>query len=314
MNPFLLAGLLYGGAALVLLPFMFQKREKRLFALLNKTNRLRITGAVIMGGIIGPVLLLFGLKTSQASSVSIWLNLELVATALIGYLFFKDSISKQTLIGIILTIGAGLILTAEKGTTNIVPALLVTGACFAWGFDNHFTALIDGITPVQSTFIKGLIAGTVNISIGLFESQTIPSYTIISLSLATGALSYGLSIVLYIKSAQFLGATRSQIIFSTAPFFGVILSIIFLDDKATWYLGAAGILLILSIYVLSRERHGHSHIHVEMDHIHQHSHDDEHHDHNHDDDASGAHSHPHKHQAVEHSHPHWPDLHHRHKH
>jgi len=51
-----------------------------------RTRRL-LLGAVFFGGMPGPVLLLFGLKLA-AASVSRWLNLEAVATALPGFFVF----------------------------------------------------------------------------------------------------------------------------------------------------------------------------------------------------------------------------------
>jgi drug/metabolite transporter (DMT)-like permease len=192
---------------------------------------------------------------------------------------------------------------------------LIALACVSWGIDNHLTALIDGITPAQSTFWKGIAAGTVNLTIGLFSSQFSGNALQIGGALMLGALSYGISILLYITSAQNLGATRAQLIFSSAPFFGLLLSLT-LGEPLSLYQGIAFLLFSISTFFLFKESHAHHHTHTPVEHVHMHYHPDMHHDHIHPEQPSGSyrHSHPHKHQQVEHSHPHWPDLHHRHEH
>jgi len=60
---------------------------------LDRANRIRLLGAVILGGICGPLALLFGLRMA-AASVAMWLNLELVATALLGHFFFRDHLGR----------------------------------------------------------------------------------------------------------------------------------------------------------------------------------------------------------------------------
>tara|TARA_R110000850_G_scaffold273358_1_gene409653 strand:- start:194 stop:373 length:180 start_codon:yes stop_codon:yes gene_type:complete len=58
-----------------------------------------------------------------------------------------------------------------------------------WGIDNHLTANIDGIIPSQSTFWKGLVAGLVNLSIGVTLDPFVWDATIIVNVLHVGALS-----------------------------------------------------------------------------------------------------------------------------
>jgi drug/metabolite transporter (DMT)-like permease len=79
LTPFQLAGFLYLGAALAVAPAFFIKGTLSLPSISDKPNRLRLLGAVVFGGILGPVLLLFGLSLAEAGSVSLWLNLELAS-------------------------------------------------------------------------------------------------------------------------------------------------------------------------------------------------------------------------------------------
>lgn len=313
INPFLLAGLLYLGASAGLLPALLIRGDLSRLKGLNSVNRKRVAGAVLLGGMAGPILLLSGLRLASASSVSLWLNFELVATALLGFLFFRDYLGPRGWIGVVMALVSGVMLTVHEGSPGILSALLVISACLCWGFDNHFTALIDGITAAQSTFIKGLFAGTVNTMIGICISGFSLSAAMLVQAIILGAVSYGASIVLYIMSAQRLGAIRSQIIFSSAPFLGVFFSVIFLGESVSGLQAASFVLLLFSISAMTLDRHEHQHEHSETEHTHFHRHDDLHHNHPHDDNDQ-YHEHIHRHEKSIHSHPHWPDMHHRHEH
>lgn len=316
MPPFQLAGWLYLGAAAAVAPGIFLARTPPVSASrMGKTNTLRLMGAIGFGGVAGPVMLLMGLQRSSAASVSLWLNLELVATALLGFLLFKDHLGSIGWIGVAGTILASVLLSWQGGRVGVSALLWVTAACICWGLDNHLTALIDGITPVRSTFWKGLAAGGVNLSIGLSMEEGGGGVGTALAAMVVGAFAYGFSITLYIKSAQLLGATRSQMIFSSAPFFGVALAVPLLGEKITWIQALAAAVLMVSLILLFRDQHAHTHRHEPSRHQHDHNHVDPHHGHDHGGEpARASHHHTHQHQPMVHSHPHWPDIHHRHRH
>lgn len=161
LNSFQLAGLLYIGAGIAMIPAIM-KTGSQIRLLFNKNNLIRTLGIILFGGLLGPLLLLIGLRAADAASVSIWLNMELVATAILGVLIFKDSLDKLTWIGVTLTVCAGVITSFGEGVSGLTSALLITAACFCWGVDNHLTALTDGATPQAVTFVKvGIICLTI---------------------------------------------------------------------------------------------------------------------------------------------------------
>ncbi len=316
LNSFQLAGLLYLGAALAMFPYIFRKNSN-LKLLFQKGSRAKTIGIIFFGGFLGPVLLLFGLKTAYAASVSIWLNMELVATAILGVLIFKDTLDRNTWIGVGLTIIAGIVTTLGEGSSGIISALLITAACISWAVDNHLTALTDGASPQSVTFLKGIVAGSVNLLIGCLIASQPLTLGNVGPALLVGIFSYGFSIMLYVTSAQNLGATRGQILFSTAPLWGVVLSYIFYHESFQWVHVISIILLALAVIVTYMLSHKHLHTHVSMDHIHFHQHADGHHNHIHEDKSIPQgkwHSHSHTHNPLAHEHPHYPDLHHRHTH
>ena len=315
VGPFQLAGLLYLGAALGVSPFAVRKRVVQRVVRMDRANQLRLAGAVVLGGMAGPVLLLLGLRLAAAASVSLWLNLELVATAVLGVVLFRDQLTGRAWVGAGLVVAAAALLSWEEQSAGLLPGLLVALGCVCWGFDNHFTSLIDGLTPQETTLWKGLVAGATNLAIGLGVATWQASAGTAVAALGLGALAYGASIVLYIAAAQNIGATRGQLVFSAAPFFGVLLSVLVLGEPFGAIQTAATVILVLGLLVLMREGHAHRHRHPAQEHEHWHRHNDGHHLHQHPGlPAWLGHVHPHLHDAVEHEHAHVPDVHHRHPH
>jgi len=315
LTPLQLAGLLYLGAAMAVFPSTINQSLSLIPKKLDTRNRFSLIGAVIFGGVLGPVLLLIGLSSAESTAVSLWLNLELVATALLGVIFFKEKLGNYSWFGIFIATTASVLITFEPGASAHWAGLLILLACCCWGIDNHLTSQIDGLTPGQSTFWKGLVAGSVNFSLGVILDPLNTGIGIVLASLLLGALSYGVSIVLYIRASHGLGATKSQVIFSSSPFFGVLLSALFLDEQFTVGYGIASILFFIAITLQLIGGHSHTHKHQAITHTHFHRHDDGHHSHQHETPPSPlGHVHKHTHKEIEHSHSHLPDFHHKHDH
>jgi drug/metabolite transporter (DMT)-like permease len=314
-EPFQLAGLLYLGAALGMAPVVALAPRPAVAPRVDRANALRLAGAVFFGGVVGPVLFLAALRLTLAGSVSLLLNLEMVATAVLGVLFFREHIGGRGWIGVTGVVAAGALVAGSGGWPGLVAALLTAAACVCWALDNHLTALIDGITPARSTLVKGLVAGTTNLAIGCVAAPLVATSQWIGAALLIGAISYGFSIALYIVSAHELGATRAQAMFASAPFLGAALAFVFLGEPVGVAQLAAAALLVPSIILVFASQHAHAHVHEPLEHSHSHRHDDRHHLHAHPDAAPALrHTHTHRHERLTHTHPHWPDVHHRHGH
>lgn len=317
-GPFLLSGILYLGAAIAVAPWVLRGASRRVtgrLSLVYGRNHLRLLGAVVFGGMLGPVCLLTGLRSAHAGSVSLWLNLETLATAVLARLFFKEHLAPRTWAAVALVLCASLLL--ERGTPGGGAALAwVALACLAWGIDNNLTALIDAYSPAEITCAKGVVAGTMNLGLGFwFDPEALTAWTA-GAGLAVGALGYGASLLLYVAGAQQLGATRSQLLFSTAPLWGLLLAWLALGEPVLLSQLAAVPLMGVALWLWHHEHHEHSHVHDAVTHRHWHRHEDGHHHHQHGNGVAPQiwHSHQHLHEAVEHQHPHLPDLHHRHEH
>jgi drug/metabolite transporter (DMT)-like permease len=307
----MLAGWLYVGAAVAVLPFLGGVRETTM-GLCRGGWLLAV--AVVAGGLLGPLLLVAGLARTPAATASLLLNLELAATAVVAALAFREHIGRRLAFGIILVLCAGVVLT-RSGTPELrLGALFVIGACICWGIDNAATAGLDALVPQHITFAKGAFAGTANIVIAVAVGSAVPQPGVIAAALALGAVGYGASITLWISGAQKLGAARGQLVFATAPFVGVVVAWTVLGDDVLASQVVALVVAATGVLLVFGSGHEHDHMHLALDHIHEHEHDP-HHQHVHDQhDAHEPHSHRHTHEPLVHAHPHVPDLHHRHEH
>jgi drug/metabolite transporter (DMT)-like permease len=313
LGPVTLAGLLYLGAAVGVAPFSRRggspKRRR------TRTHLAYLVCAVVFGGIAGPILLLIGLSHAPAASASLWLNLETVATAALAWLIFREHLGLRMWLAAACVVAGGLLLAWPFDVGTLTGAMFITGACVCWGIDNNVTSLLDGYTPAQSTLIKGTIAGSLNLAVGVAIEGVPAAGGAIAAGLIVGAFAYGISIMMYIGGAQQLGATRSQLLFSTAPLWGVGLAWIGFGEAAMSMQVLALAPMAVGIGLLVGADHEHEHSHRALTHAHSHRHDDGHHDHVHPGlPARLRHTHEHTHVVVTHRHAHHPDLHHRHSH
>jgi drug/metabolite transporter (DMT)-like permease len=276
---------------------------------------MRVAGACISGGIVAPILLMRALARAPAASVSLWLPLESVWTALLAWLFFREHIDRFTSAALALIVAAGVLLAGPGRLSGGTAAVLAAVACLCWGIDNNLTATIDRLRPAQLTFVKGAVGAAVNLGVSLARGASLPSPPHVLQAIAIGMLGYGASLALYITGSQRLGAARAQLLFATAPLAGVAVAWLGLGEQPLPLQGAASVLTAVAWLLLLRSQHGHLHAHEALEHVHGHRHDDAHHDHEHSGLAPGVwHTHEHRHEAVTHSHAHLPDLHHRHEH
>lgn len=314
-SPWLLAGLLYLGSGLGLLIVRLAARSPTVSVARNE--RAWLAGAIAAGGIVAPVLLLYGLTRMPASGAAMLLNAEGLFTALIAWFAFRENFDRRILAGMIAIVAGAALLSwpGDADFGSVWPALAILGACFAWGLDNNLTRRVSLSDATFIAMTKGLAAGGVNIALAFAAGASLPATAALAASVVIGFFSYGLSLSLFVVALRHLGTARTGAYFSTAPFVGAALALVLLREPVTWQFGAASLLMAAGVWLHLSERHEHRHRHEAMEHAHEHEHD-EHHQHAHDQPlAPGTkHAHRHRHEPLEHSHPHFPDAHHRHRH
>ena len=314
-DPWLLAGLLYLGSGLSLGAYRVatavRSGPNAREAALGRHDWPWLAAAILTGGVIAPVLLMFGLSLVSAAEASLLLNLEGVFTAVVAWVVFREHVDARIAGGMV-AISLGAMVLAWDPAEAVK---LNAGACLGWAIDNNLTRKVSASDPLQIASVKGLVAGTVNVVIAIALGASTPGVATVFLAAVLGLVSYGVSLVLFVLALRGLGAGRSSAYFSTAPFVGAVIGVVVLGEMITARLALAAALMIIGVWLHVSERHEHEHLHEPMEHEHRHKHD-EHHQHAHDASAPPGepHSHRHTHEARRHRHPHYPDIHHRHGH
>jgi drug/metabolite transporter (DMT)-like permease len=317
VSPFVLAGLLYVGSGIGLVPLLFLPGlARRREAPLSARDWGWLCGAILAGGIAAPVLMLWGLAGSSAAQTALLLNFEAVMTALVAALVFREAVDTRVWLGVLVMLAGGVILGYDpKAPIALSPqSLAVVGACVCWALDNNLTRKVAGADPVATTVIKGLAAGAFNLALGLALGAPFPEPVTATKALVLGFGAYGISLVFYIHALRHLGAARTAAHFSTAPFIGAALAVPLLGEPITASLVAAAVLMGIATWLVLTESHSHEHQHGHMKHSHRHMHDEHHQHAHHGDEGPEPHVHEHVHEPMRHAHPHVPDLHHRHDH
>src|SRR5262249_51506174 len=129
---------------------------------------------VFAGGVVGPVLLFFGLARMHASTASLLLSVEGLATMGIAWRVFRETVDRRIATGAVALLAGALILSWQGAARPEPGAVLVLLACLAWAIDNNLTRKLSAADPIQIAMVKGLAAGTVNLAIGFFRGAAGP--------------------------------------------------------------------------------------------------------------------------------------------
>ena len=320
VHPVVLAGLVYCGAGIgvavlrQVLPSIMSGAPE---VPLTRSELPWLVGAIGVGGILGPLLLMVGLARTDASAASLLLTLEGAATAVIAWFIFHENFDRRIALGMACLV-AGAAVLFWKGTPTmgtLVGPLAIVGACLAWGLDNNLTRKVSLADPLQIVELKGLVSGPFNLVLGLSIGAAIPGISAVIIAEIVGFLGYGLSLALFVIALRHLGTARTGAYFSTAPFLGSAAAVIGLGEPVTAQLAIAGVLMSVGVWLHLTEHHRHEHVHKPTAHSHPHVHDEHHrHAHNAWNPPGEPHTHFHEHGPILHSHPHVPDMHHLHRH
>jgi drug/metabolite transporter (DMT)-like permease len=236
--PIILAGMLYLGSGIGLLSWLLLRRRFSVSkcgkseSFLTRADLPWLAGAIVVGGIVAPLLLMYGLSNTPASTSSLLLNMEGVFTTLLAWSVFRENYDTRIFLGMVLIVAAGALLSWEQVPKVGIPwgTFAILGACLCWAIDNNFTRQVSASDSVQIAGLKGLVAGLVNLSLGLALGFHLPVWSKIMSAGLVGLCGYGISLVLFVLALRNLGTARTGAYFSSAPFFGAAISILVLHE------------------------------------------------------------------------------------
>lgn len=186
-----------------------------------------IAGMVVLD-VAAPIFLMTGLSMTTAANASLLNNFEIVATALIARLIFKEAISKRLWLAIGLVTLSSMILSLEDRSSFSFStgSIFILMACICWGIENNCTRALAQKDPLQVVVIKGFGSGAGSLCIALFIGEEFGSPLYMAGILCLGFVSYGLSIFFYIYAQRELGAAKTSAYYAAAPFIGVVMSLV----------------------------------------------------------------------------------------
>ncbi|MGD9871572.1 MAG: DMT family transporter, partial [Thauera sp.] len=284
MSPWLLAGLLYLGSGLGLAALRLLRDRGWTPSGLVKGEWPWLLGAILFGGVAGPLALMFGLTRTSGSTASLLLNLEAVLTAVIAWVVFKENADRRIVLGMLAIVAGGVVLSwsgADAASNDWLGPLAIVLACLCWAIDNNLTRRVSASDALFIASAKGAVAGSVNAALAFALGASLPAGPILLGTLAVGLLGYGISLVLFVLALRGLGTARTGAYFSTAPFIGAAVSLVLLGESTSAAFWLAAALMAWGVWLHLTEHHEHEHAHEPMEHSHRHTHD-EHHQHEHD--------------------------------
>ena len=245
----LMAGFLYIGAGLGMGVIALVRKVRKTEGADEKITKadLPYTLAMIILDIAAPIFLLLGLSYTTAANASLLNNFEIVATAIIALMIFKERISPRLWFGILFVTASCALLSFEdlSSLTFSVGSLFVLLACICWGIENNCTRRLSSKDPLEIVLLKGTFSGLGSVIIGLCIGERITVLWSVFAVLGVGFVAYGLSIFFYVYAQRMLGAARTSAYYAVAPFIGALLSlVIFRDVPQYTYFIALGLMVV----------------------------------------------------------------------
>lgn len=258
MPPTLMAGFLYVGAGLGMVFIAFIRKIQKIDVkeLTLTKSELPYTTAMIILDIVAPICLLFGLNATTAANASLLNNFEIVATAIISLMIFKEKISIRLWFGILfVTLSCGILSFEDVSSLRFsYGSLFVLLAAICWGFENNCTRKISSKDPLQIVLLKGIFSGIGSLVIGLCIGERMATLWSIVAVLCVGFVAYGLSIYFYVYAQRLLGAARTSAYYAIAPFIAAILSLIIFREIPDITYFVALMLMISGAWLSSQDK------------------------------------------------------------
>ncbi len=258
-----MAALLYLGAGIGIgILSVFHKQEKG--EKLDRKDLPFVIGMIVLD-IAAPIFLMLGIRGGSPANASLLGNFEIAATTVIALVIFQEAVSKRLWAAIALITLSSIFLSVE-GTDSFhfsYGSLFVLLAAVCWGFENNCTRKISSKNTYEIVMLKGVFSGLGSLMIAFIKRETPPQLLYIVLALILGFVAYGLSIFLYVRAQNTLGAAKTSAYYASSPFIGAFLSFLFLRERITAkYMIAFAVMMAGNVLVAADTliRH-HSHLH-----------------------------------------------------
>jgi drug/metabolite transporter (DMT)-like permease len=259
IDPLALTAVVYTISGLSLIPF-----AKASFAFERRDDYFYVLIVTIFGGVLAPVLLMYGLEETAASTAAILTNGEIVFTIALSSIFFGEKPHGRVgLFAVILVVIGLFIATTEdlKALESIVQLktgnIMILAAMFMWAIDNNVSRrLTSRASPAKIAMVKSLAGGLVLIAIALAlgKGSIIVGikYDMWILIVGMSIAGFGGALLLFLEGIKRIGTVRTMSMFSLTPVFGIVIAALALGESITVFQGIATALIILGIILIGR--------------------------------------------------------------
>lgn len=255
--PTMMAGLLYLGAGIGMFGLGMVRRGVKALPHENHLTRrdLPYTVGMVLLDIAAPICLMVGLTRTTSANASLLNNFEIVATALIALMVFREKISRRLWLAIGLITLSSMILSFEDAASLDFSfgSLFVLAACVCWGFENNCTRMMSASDPLEIVVIKGFGSGLGSLVLALALGEPLTPLRVLPVVLVLGFVAYGLSIFFYVYAQRRLGAAKTSAYYAVAPFIGVLLSRLILQEAFTQVFLIALAIMMAGAYFASTD-------------------------------------------------------------
>lgn len=272
VDPIVLSAIVYPISFAALIPI-----TKSSFKIENKEDFLDILVISILGGVLAPILLFYGLERINASEAVILTNAQIIFTVLLSSLFFGEK--PNGIIGYsgIIIVFVGLfVATTELDTSGSLfkyepGKIMIVGAMLVWAIDNNISRRLtkrSTIWPAKIAMLKFLIGGIILFGVATiaveessssFRSrlQIIDSLLLIKPSewliiIAVSLFGFAGALSLLLESLKRIGTIRTMMIFSLTPIFGIVAANIVHAESISILEAIATGIIIIGIFMVSK--------------------------------------------------------------
>ena len=259
IDPLALTAVVYTISGLALIPFAkasltFQARDDYFYVIL----------VTIFGGVLAPVLLMYGLQQTAASTAAILTNGEIVFTIVLSSIFFGERPHGRIgLFAVILVVIGLVIATTEdlKALETIIQFntgnVLILASMFMWAVDNNVSRrLTSRASPAKIAMVKSLAGGLVLLAVAMALGKgSIISAIKFDMWILIGGMSiagFGGALLLFLEGIKRIGTVRTMSMFSLTPIFGIVIAALALGESITVFQGIATGLIIVGIILVGR--------------------------------------------------------------
>ncbi|HZC89001.1 MAG TPA: DMT family transporter [Nitrososphaera sp.] len=259
IDPLALTAVVYTISGLALIPF-----AKGSFTFERKDDYFYVLIVTIFGGVLAPMLLMYGLQQTAASTAAILTNGEIVFTIALSSIFFGEKPHGRVgLFAVILVVIGLIIATTEdlRALESVVRLnagnIMILASMLMWAIDNNFSRrLTSRASPAKIALVKSLSGGLVLIGIALALGKgsiiTEIKFDMWVLIVGISIAGFGGALLLFLEGIKRIGTVKTMSMFSLTPIFGIVLAALTLGESITLFQGIATGLIIVGIILICR--------------------------------------------------------------